>query len=365
MTLSTVSTANTVKQWDAEFYREYIRANRFARYQGTDANAVIQLKEQLTKKPGDAITISLVKALSGAGVTGNTLLEGQEEAVSNYGQSVSIGAYRNGIALTEWEEQKTAMALRAEAKPLLKEWAMDLNRDKVIAALASVQATAGGSIVAYGSATEAQKDAWLDLNTDRIMFGALGSNLKQTAPAGGATNDHSASLAEIDATDDKLTYSVVSLAKRKAKMANPIIRPIRVNDDEEWYVMFAPSYAFRDLKASLATINQNAEVRGKQNPLFTDGDLVWDGVVIREVPEIAVLADVGAGASVDVAPCYLCGAQAVAHVIGQRWASKTEERDYGFVNGIAIQGFFGTEKLFYNGKQHGVVTVYVAGQPDA
>ena len=63
----------------ADFYREYIRTNRFARYQGTDANAVIQLKEQLTKKPGDALTISLVKALGGAGVTGNTLLEGQEE----------------------------------------------------------------------------------------------------------------------------------------------------------------------------------------------------------------------------------------------------------------------------------------------
>lgn len=365
MTLSTVASANTVKQWDSDFYREYIRHNRFARYQGTDANAVIQLKEDLTKKPGDALTISLVKALSGAGVTGNTLLEGAEEALSNYGHQISIGAYRNGVAITEWEEQKTAMALRNEVKPLLKEWAMDLNRDKIIAALASVQATAGGSVIAYGSATEANKDAWLDLNTDRIMFGALASNLKQTAPAGGATNDHSASLAEIDGTDDKLTYSIVSLAKRVAKRASPIIRPIRVNDDEEWYVMFAPSLAFRDLKASLATINQNAEVRGKSNPLFTDGDLIYDGVIIREVPEISTLADVGAGGTVDVAPCYLCGAQAVGHVIGKRWASRTEERDYGFVNGVAIEGFFGTEKLFFNGKQHGVVTVYVAGQPDA
>ena len=41
MTLSTVATANTVKQWDADFYREYIRANRFSRYQGTDSNSII------------------------------------------------------------------------------------------------------------------------------------------------------------------------------------------------------------------------------------------------------------------------------------------------------------------------------------
>ena len=81
MTLSTTATENVVKQWDSDFYREYIRANRFSRYQGTDSNSIIQLKEQLTKKPGDAITLSLVKALSGAGVTGNTLLEGAEESL--------------------------------------------------------------------------------------------------------------------------------------------------------------------------------------------------------------------------------------------------------------------------------------------
>jgi N4-gp56 family major capsid protein len=356
MTLTTVATANTVKQWDAEFYREYIRANRFARYQGTDANAVIQLKEQLTKKPGDAITISLVKALSGAGVTGNSLLEGNEEAISNYGQQVSIQAYRNAVAMTEWEEQKTALALRGAAKPLLKDWAMELNRSHVLTALGSFQQTAGGAITSYAGSSETVKDACLAANADRFLFGAAKSN--------NAANDHSAALALIDNTADKLTKEVVSLAKRMAKLADPIIRPIRVNDDEEWYVMFAGSLAFRDLKASLATAHSDAMQRGRSNPLFTDGDLVWDGVIIREVPEIAVIAGVGA-AAIDVAPNYLCGAQALAHVIGKRWASKTEERDYGFVNGVAIEGFFGTEKLFYNGKQHGVCTVYTAGVADA
>lgn len=364
MTLSTVSTANVVKQWDADFYREYIRTNRFARYQGTDANAIIQLKEDLTKMPGDALTISLVKALSGAGVTGNTLLEGQEEAISNYGQQVTIQAYRNGVAMTEWEQQKSKILAMDTAKPLLKDWAMELNRTKIIQALGSVQEIAGGAITPYATATEAQKNAWLTLNSDRILFGAAASNT--------VAGNHSASLLNVDNTNDKLTKEVVSLAKRRAKLADPIIRPIRVNDDEEWYVMFANSLQFRDLKASLATVHEGARERGKGNPLFTDGDLVWDGVIIREVPEIGVYTQVGndpdgAGAalSIDVAPAYLCGAQAVAHVIGKRWASKTESRDYGFVSGVAIAGFFGTEKLFYNGKQHGVHTVYTAAVADA
>lgn len=350
MTLSTVQTANVVKQWDSEFYREYIRANRFARYQGTDSNSVIQLKEQLTKKPGDAITLSLVKALSGAGVSGNTLLENAEESLLNYGQQISIQAYRNAVAITEWEEQKTALGLRNAAKPVLKDWAMELNRSKIISAMGSVVDNSG-AIVPYATATATQRDEFIVSNADRVLFGAAKGNTKAT---------FALSLAELDSTADKFSKEMVSLAKRMAKLADPIIRPVRVNDDEEWYVAFADSLSFRDLKASLASTHQGAEVRGKSNPLFTDGDLVYDGVIIREVPEIGALSG-----SATTGQVFLCGAQALGHVIGKRWASTTETRDYGFVNGVAIAGYFGTEKLVFNGKQNGMVNIYTYAAADA
>ena len=348
MTISTVATANVVKQWDTDFYREYIRANRFARYQGTDSNAIIQLKEQLTKKPGDAITLSLVKALSGAGVSGNTKLEDAEEQLLNYGQQISIAAYRNGVAITEWEEQKTALSLRNAAKPVLKDWAMELNRSKTITAMGSVIANSG-AIVPYASATSTQRDEFIASNADRVLFGAAKGNTKAT---------FALSLAELDSTADKFSKEMVSLAKRMAKLADPIIRPVRVNDDEEWYVAFADSLSFRDLKASLASTLASSEVRGKNNPLYTDGDLVWDGVIIREVPEIGAL-------TTGVGQVFLCGAQAIGHVIGKRWASSTEARDYGFVNGVAITGYFGTEKLVFNGKQNGMVNIYTSATADA
>ncbi len=348
MTLSTVATGNVQKQWDDQFYREYIRNNRFARYQGTDANSIIQLKEQLTKKPGDAITLSLVKALSGAGVTGNTLLEGQEESVSNYAHQISIGAYRNGVAITEWEEQKSPIMALDSVRPLLKDWAMELNRSKVIAALSAVVPNTGIQ-EPYATATSTERDEFIVANADRVLFGALKANA--------VSGVFATALATLDATDDKFTYSKVSLMKRIAKTADPIIRPVRVNDDEEWYVAFCGSNAFRDLKASLATIHADAMQRGKDNPLFTDGDLVYDGVIVREVPEIPALAS-------NVGEVFLCGAQAVGHVVGKRWAAKTEERDYGFVSGCAIAGFFGTEKLVFNGKQHGVVTGYMYAAVD-
>jgi N4-gp56 family major capsid protein len=348
MTLSTVSTANVVKQWDTDFYREYIRSNRFSRYQGTDSNSIIQLKEQLTKKPGDALTISLVKALSGAGVTGNTLLEGAEESLLNYGQQISIQAYRNAVAITEWEEQKSALGLRNAARPVLKDWAMELNRSKVISAMGSVIAD-DGSIVPYATATSTQRDEFIASNADRVLFGAAKANTKST---------FALSLAELDSTNDTLKKGTISLAKRMAKLADPIIRPVRVNDDEEWYVAFCDSLSFRDLKADMATTHADAMQRGKSNPLFTDGDLVYDGVIIREVPEIGALAS-------NVGQVFLCGAQAVGHVIGKRWASSTEGRDYGFVNGVAIAGYFGTQKLVYNGVQNGMVNIYTYAAADA
>lgn len=349
MTLSTVVTGNVQKQWDDKFYREYIRSNRFARYQGTDGNSIIQLKEQLTKKPGDAITLSLIKALSGAGVTGNTLLEGAEEAVSNYAHQITIGAYRNGVAMTEWEEQKSPIVALDNVRPLLKDWAMELNRTKIIAALSAVIPDSGVQ-EPYATASVAERDEFVVSNTDRLLFGALVANH--------VSGVFATALATLDSTADKFTKAKVSLMKRIAKKADPIIRPVRVNDDEEWYVAFCGSECFRDLKEDLASTHASAMQRGKDNPLFTDGDLVYDGVIIREVPEIAALAT-------NVGEVFLCGAQAVGHVVGKRWSSATEQRDFGFVSAAAIAGFFGTEKLVFNGKQHGVVTGYMYAALDA
>ncbi len=361
MTLSTVATANVVKQWDADFFKEYIRANRFNRYLGTDENSIIQLKEQLTKKKGDQITLSLVGKLNGAGVTGNTLLEGQEEALDNYGWPIPVDTRRNGVAVTDWEEQKTVIDMRNASKSMLKMWAMEKIRDDIIAAMGAIYD--GTTYAVFGSATQAQRDVFLDNNLDRVLFGSLLSN---TDTAGGTVAaDFSDSLLTLDTTNDKLTKEVISLAKRMAKVASPIIRPVRVGEDEESYVAFAPSLAFRDLKASLATVHADASPRGKDNPLFRDGDLLWDGVVIREVPEIATLGLLGSGGTTPVYPVYFCGAQAVGHAIAQRWQSRTEDRDYDFVHGVAIHDVTGTRKNFFNNKQHGMISIYVAAAADA
>jgi N4-gp56 family major capsid protein len=342
MAFTTVNASNVEEVWDADFFKAYVRANRFKRYMGTTENSIIQTRSDLTKKAGDGITIPLVTELTGAGVTGNGLLEGNEEALGNYGHKLDVGTIRHAVAVTDNDQQFTNIQLRDAGKEMLKLWAMAKLRNDIITALGSKSGTA------YGSASEPTKDAWLVANSDRVMFG--------DGSVGGFT-DHSADLLLVTAAM-KLTKEVVSKAKARAEQATPKIRPVSVGEDSENFVLFCDARAFRDLKTDLATSLQNAQERGDTNPLWRDGDLMWDGVVIRKIQEIATLGAVGA-ASALVSPYFLCGAQA----LGVAWAtmtkSTTDTRDYGFVKGVGIHEMRAVEKLIYNSKDHGVFTGYV------
>jgi N4-gp56 family major capsid protein len=326
---------------------------------GTGTSSLIQVREDLTKKKGDQIVFQLINRLTNSAVTDNAVLAGNEEDMTQRSFGVTVHQYRNAVVVPDYEQQASVLDLLSVAKDALMDWSLGLLRDQIIAALYSING------VAYASASEAEKDAWEVDNSDRVLFGAA---------VGNYSGDHSADLAKVDTSADKLTYTVGSLAKRMAKVANPRIRPIRsTQDGQEWYIMFCNSMCFRDLKASLATINQNAEVRGSQNPLFTDGDLVYDGVIYKEVPEIGNLGTVGASSAL-VAGNFLCGAQALGLAFARRWQSVTKkEDDYGDKPGVGIRGTHGVAKLIF-GKgtndtddlvQQGVVTVYCTAAADA
>ena len=83
-----------------------------------------------------------------------------------------------------------------------------------------------------------------------------------------------------------MSAALLTLAKRRARLASPHIRPIRVNNDEEWFVVFMPSLPFRDLMNDTTIIQamQYAWDRGQNNPLFTAGDILYNGLIIRGSP---------------------------------------------------------------------------------
>jgi hypothetical protein len=358
MTDTTISTALRVKQWDDQHHLSYVRANRFRPYMGTNENAIIQLKEDLTKKAGDAITIPLVGALSTSGGPKDqtTTLVGNERALPNDGHQITVTLKRDAVVVDAMEEQVSPIDIRNAARVSLKDLQMRYLRTDVITALGSI----GG--VAYATATAGERNAWNAANSDRVLFGRLKSNYSAT---------HATALANI-ASAATLNKAVVSLMKRIAQTAvnanGDGIRPYKFGDDEETYVMFVGTHAFRDLKNDIGAEWRDAMERGKNNPLFVGTtSIYWDGVVVREIPEIPVTGNVGAS-SATVAPIYLCGAQA----LGAAWAQRTKttlrkEDDYGVKYGVGFQEIRGLNKLRYGsaGADWSVVTGFIAAAADA
>lgn len=361
---TTAASGLTVQQWDDKFFKEYFQENRFKSEMGTSPNNIIHVKDFGSKK-GKTMTWALVNRLTGSGVTGSSTLEGNEEAMDSREFTLDITKRRHAVRVSDIEEQYSAIGLRNAAKEVLKDWAMEDTRDRIIARLHDVQG------VAYGSATEAQKDAWLDDNTDRILFGAAQSNISTSAPAGGATNDHSASLANVDSTDDKFSTAIASVMKRMALTASPKIRPVRSDSSgRRYFIAYCHPYVFRDLKSDsvIQQAQRDVSLRMQNEKLFKGGDIEWDGIIFKEIDDMPVLSGVGAG-SIDVSPVFFCGAQALAYGVKKRWYSVTEKFDYDDKHGVSINeiGNFG-KMTFSDGsatKDHGVVTGYFAAVADA
>ena len=358
---SSAATGLQVKQWDDKFFVEHVQGNRFAGEMGTSENSVIQVKEDLGKKKGDTIHFALVNRLTGAGVTNGATLEGNEEDMDSRSHALTISERANAVRSNRWENQISSIDLRRAAKMSLKTWSMENTRDQIIAELGSING------VAYGTASEAQKDAWLVDNADRVLFGSAKGN--------NSSNDHSASLLNIDNTNDKLTTGAASLMKRMARTANPKIRPVMSEKDARYYyIVYVPSLVFRDLKSD--TVIQNAQrdvgLRMQNEKLFKGGDIEWDGMIFKEIEDIGVISGAGA-AGIDVAPVYFCGAQAIGYGIAERWKSAEELFDYGRKKGCAIMEMGGFSKLTFGSgsadtddlKDHGVLTGYFAAVADS
>ena len=328
---------------------------------------MIQLKEDLTKRRGDSVTFALVNELTGDGVTGNTTLKGNEERLNSRSHKLTVDVLRHAVAVDDWDEQKSVIDLRDAARVQLREWAQKKLRDAITLGLGQIDG------INFETATASQRNTWWINNQDRVL-------------AGDVTTNHSGAAA-VFATDiakvgsgTQLSPTILSLLKRMAQAASPKIKPLYVREmDQEWYVVFIGSRAWRDLTEDnpttnlLTLANRDARVRGVDNPLFTGDSLVWDGMILREIPEIAPLATVSGSAGARIEPFYLCGAQAIGVAWAQRTKTTTDVDDYDFLHGVGVQEIRRIEKLRFGTaagtdtttpKDHGIATGFIAAAAD-
>jgi N4-gp56 family major capsid protein len=349
------ATGLVVQQWEDKFFTEYLHDGGFKSLMGTSENSVIQVKEDLTKKAGDSITIALVNRLTNAATTGTSVLEGNEEDMASRSMRIYVDKRRNAVRIAEMSEQKSAINLRDAARATLLDWSMEDTRDLILTALGSIDGTSFVDRTAIGG------DAWLVNNLDRVYFGA----------AVGSGTDLSADLAQLDTTNDLFNFTALDGMILKAKTCSPKIRPMRDGGNgKRYYVAFANPNAMRNLRDSIDdNILAQTTVEMQASKLFEGGDIMWNGVIVKETDNVPIYADLGAGGTAEVTPVYLLGAQALAIAYAKRWKTVTEEFDYGDKYGVAVDGIYGVRKIVFGTststdtgtlKDNGVVTGFFA-----
>jgi hypothetical protein len=339
MALTTVQANNKLIVFRKEVTREYIRQNLFSPYIGSEQTAIIRVINDL-KNGGEQINIPLISRLKAQAISTGTLV-GNEEAIDNYGARLWIDWARNAVRIPRSEEQKSSIDLFGQARPLLEDWGKELQRDEICDSFFAlpVDATAPVGLgstngqrvngILFDAATAAQRNTWTTDNADRILFGGAQGNL--------SAGNFATSLANVSSA---MTLSAAASLKMKrlAKKANPRIRPYKLKNGREYFVTFAGSNCFRDLQADTTIINANTQARPREgdgldkNPLFQDGDLLYNGLIFREIPELdlrlPVFYTTGGASSIQVAPVFMCGQSAMAWCWGRMPTPTFLKEDY-------------------------------------
>jgi N4-gp56 family major capsid protein len=312
--------------WAAKVQKEGSKASWFNKLSASDGSKPIHTNTELVGKKGVKITFPLAMELTGAGVTGNTTLAGSEDALTVYDFSVEIDQIRNAVSSTEWDNKK----------PVYEQW--PLIKDALV--------------------------TWFGNWQDNTLITKLTASPTGTNATGEWMSAASAGTEVAIAATDKLTTTLISKCKRRAKKHAPKVMPFNI-DGGEYYVLLISLEAARDLRTDSAWLaaQQYAGVRdAMKNPIFSGAMGIWDGVAVYEYERISVTAT-GASSAL-VSHNLLLGKQAACYAIGRNMWPIQHKDDYDNVVGQGVACWAGIEKTVYNSKDYGVIQLMTGGAAD-
>jgi len=320
-----------VSRWAKELQSEVSKGVYFSKFMGEGPGSAIHVK-QMEEGKGKDVTFGLVSQLSGSAITGDSSLEGNEQSLSTFSNTVSTNQKRLAVRDTgKFANSKVLYDFRSTSLDLLKTQYSELIDADIFSALSATSGTH-----AYYRA-----DAALSVY---------------------ATSDPKAALA----TNDSITLADISAMKTLAQIggsANYRMRPIRVDGNDYYVLVLHPEVAYDlfELEA-FQKIQREAQQRGDSNPLFKGALGIYNGVVIHAHEGVNTF-DNGGGAAVKGARNLFMGAQAAcfAESSDMMWVEKTF--DYGNQLGISAAKIYGVDISDYNSKDYGVIQ-YVTDRTD-
>jgi len=336
-------------------------SNGFVGAGTSDTSRPVHLVTELTEtERGDQCIMQLVADLDGDGVTGDSELEGNEESLVNDDETIRLDQLRHAVKNKgRMSEQRTVLRFRTTARNKLSYWLSERIDQMMFLVASGVSFTYendGSTRSASSKLTNLAFNGDITApSTNRIKYGGTAT----------ATNNIT--------TSDTMTWDGIVKARAYAKRKR--IKPIRMKG-REYYCMVMSTEQARDLKqdSDYQTINKDANVRGKGNPLFDGALSIVDGVILYEHNFVystlgaASGSKYGSSGTVDGAQALLLGAQAVGFArIGDAMWEESDNTDYGNKQGIGYGRIVGMKKPVFQSRydsdaseDFGVLSYYTA-----
>lgn len=329
-----------VTVWSKKLAAEAYRQTFIGKFIGSDEQSLIAEKVDLKKSAGDRITCGLNVQLQGDGIQGDATLEGNEEALQFYDDSLVIDQLRHASRIKgRMTEQRVPYNLREVSMTRLGDWYARRMDESFFNQICG---------------NTAQTDTRYTGNN-----AAIAPSTNRIIRAGNQANDQSLT------TSDKFDLTYIDVARNYAETASianstgPLIRPIRV-EGNDYYVMFLHDDQVFDLRTNTSTgqwqdIQKSAMMGGdiKENPIFSGALGIYNGVVLHKASRVTLGVNSSSGAAVsNTRRAVLCGAQSAMIAFGsENSATKftwvEEMFDYGNQFGVAAGAIWGLKKTKY------------------
>lgn len=366
MATTTIASNNalTVKLWAKKLAQEVSKATPIAPLMSTGTNSIIQLKDETQKGKGDKVTFGLRTQLIGDGVSEGTMLEGNEEALSTYNDAIMINELAHAVRVRNEQTidaQRVLFDMREEANAGLVDWYAD--RMSLMFFL---------HVCGYTAPSIGFEGRTVTLGGVHTGFNAVTAPTRQIF-AGTATAE--AGTGALTSTDT-FKLELIDKAVERAKLANPKIRPVRI-DGGNHYVMYLHPTQVTSMRTNTSTgqwldIQKAAEKRGGDNPIFSGALGVYNNVILRESEHVTT-GVAGTTTQTEVATvrrAVLLGAQSAVAAFGMKNTPEKFKRieetfDYQRELGVSAQTILGMKKTVFNNNNSdfGVIVVSTYAAP--
>ena len=344
-----VNAPQAVKLWSRKLFREALKNTTMSKYMGESSDSAIQILNDTKKGPGDTIYINLRMQLTGAGIQGDSTLEGNEEALTLYRDTALIDQLRHAVRSGgKMSEQRIPFSVREEGRMGLQDWWADRIDTSIINQL---------------TGNTGQSDTRYTGNNATVAgtYSATAGASRTIYLSGDGSTDASVT------TTSTFTLSHIDKAVTLAKTTTPLIRPI-MDAGNARYLMFLHPYQVRDLRAATTSNGSWIEIQkalltgngSKDNPIYTGALGVYNGVVLVE--NVRIPSFTSAGGAATGRRAVLVGAQACAFAVGQdnnpeKMSWVEELFDYENQLGVSAGMIFGVKKTIFNSLDFGTIAV--------